>query len=360
MRQYIDTAQDNLGNALVGAIVAVFDYPSNSVSSIYSDNGVTAIAGATVTTDATGQFSFFAADGDYKLTFTYASTLYKTQVPVAIFDAIAGFTFQDTGSTNAYAVTDARLEGALRAGLRINVKIANTNSGASAFVYNGLASKAIVNLDGTALQSGALPINGVVLLEYNGSSWLNRTYYQTTNIGAISGTTGTFSGALSAASLTITGSATFGGNISAVNGTFSGAVSAATLTLGGSAFSVANGHFTPTWTGFSSTPTGDIYYQRVGNIVALDFGQVAFVNGNSNANTCTVSAGSVPAALRPAAGKFVNVICRDQNTIYPQTGFATVGSDGSITFSNSSGYVNTWSTSGSYQKAINGVIVYGL
>jgi hypothetical protein len=371
MRQYIDTAQDNLGNALVGAIIAVFDYPSNSVSSIYSDNGVTPIAGATVTTDATGQFSFFAADGDYKLTFTYASSLYKTQVPVAIFDAVAGVTFQDTGSTNAYAVTDSRLEGALRAGLRINIKIANTNNAASTFVYNGLASKAIVNLDGTALQAGALPQNGVVLLEYNGSSWLNRTYYQTTNVGAISGTTGTFSGAVSAASLTISGSATFGGNISAVNGTFSGtgsftgALSAGSLTIGGTAFAISSGSFTPTWNGFSATPSGAINYQKVGNLVSLSFDSITYANGNSSTNQLTWSAGSIPAALRPSAGtgqRTSPMVVRDPSNSAGIPGNMSIFADGSMqcVLLSLNGSSTLWATSGSYYKGILGSFTYGL
>ena len=361
MRQYIDTAQDNLGNALPGTIIAVFDYPSNSVSSIFSDNGVTAIAGATVTADATGQFSFFAADGDYKLTFTYASTLYKTQVPVANFDAIAGITFTDTGSANAYAVTDARLEGALRTGLRINIKIANTNSGASTFVYNGLASKPIVNLDGTALQAGALPQYGVVLLEYNGTSWFNRTYYQTTNVGAISGTTGTFSGAVSAASLTITGGATFGGSISAVNGTFSGAVTAATLTLGGFAFTIDNNSapFTPAWGGFSATPTGTVAYQRVGKVVTLSLDGITYANGNSaGLNTFTWTAGSIPASLRPSVTRSAPVIVRDQGYGAYQIGSVAIYADGSAIFYASTGLAPGWSTSGSYYKGATGCITY--
>lgn len=175
MQQFFDTLQDANGNALNGATVTVKNYVGGALSSIYSDNGLTPVTGSIVTSDATGQFSFYAADGDYTLEFRYNGTLYKTQSPVALLDSIHGVTFTDTGSANAYAVADSRLEKALRTGLRINILISATSTGASTFQYNGLSVKNVVNLDGSAILANQLQANGIYLLEYNGTSWITRT-----------------------------------------------------------------------------------------------------------------------------------------------------------------------------------------
>lgn len=171
MRQYIDTAQDLSGNALAGATVKVLLYPSLANATIYSDNGLTPIGGNTVAADITGQFSFFAADGDYALQFSYNALLYKTQSPVSVFDGAAQVTFADTGAVNAYAIANSALEKALRAGLRCSAQITTTNTGASTLQYNGLAVKSIVYPGGTALTANTLLAGGIYQFEYDGASW---------------------------------------------------------------------------------------------------------------------------------------------------------------------------------------------
>jgi hypothetical protein len=171
MRQYIDTLQDVQGNALVGATVLVQNYIGGANASIFSDNGLTPILTSTLTTGADGQFSFFAADGDYTLVMSKNATVFKTQSPVSIFDGTPQLTYADSGTTNAYAVTNSALEKALRAGLRISINASNTNTGASTFAYNGLAAKPLVNPPAVALSAGAVAVGGIYGLEYDGSNW---------------------------------------------------------------------------------------------------------------------------------------------------------------------------------------------
>jgi hypothetical protein len=171
MRQYIDTLQDVQGNALVGATVLVQNYIGGANASIFSDNGLTPILTSTVATGADGQFSFFAADGNYTLVMSKNATIFKTQSPVVLFDGAAQLSFTDTGAANAYAVSNSDLEKALRSGLRASFVAANTNTGASTFAYNGLAAKSIVLPGGAALTGGLITVGGIYGIEYDGTNW---------------------------------------------------------------------------------------------------------------------------------------------------------------------------------------------
>jgi len=171
MKQYIDTLQDVNGNALVGAAVLVQNYIGGANASIFSDDGLTPILTSTVATGADGQFSFFAADGDYNLVMSKNATVFKTQSPVNLFDSAAQLTYPDVGAVNAYATTNSALEKALRAGLRAYFNAAHTNTGASTFAYNTLAAKNIVQPGGFALAAGAINVGGIYMIEYDGVNW---------------------------------------------------------------------------------------------------------------------------------------------------------------------------------------------
>lgn len=88
MMQWIDLIQDQLGNELTGAQVYVTDATTGLAATIYSDNGTTAIPGSIVTTDITGQYTFYVKDGHYTLQISYLGTLFKTLTPVSIFDGV--------------------------------------------------------------------------------------------------------------------------------------------------------------------------------------------------------------------------------------------------------------------------------
>lgn len=177
MRQYIDTAQDISGNALPFATCKVLNYPGGANASIFSDNGLTPIGTSIVAADLTGQFSFFAADGDYILQLFNNGTLYKTQTPVTLFDGAPQLTLADTGVANAYAVVGSFLEKALRVGLRTSFQAANSNAtGASTFQYNTLAVKPLVIPGGVAPSAAEIVAGGIYGVEYDGASWQLKTY----------------------------------------------------------------------------------------------------------------------------------------------------------------------------------------
>lgn len=81
MQKYTDLVLGMNGQTLVpvvGASVTVLTYPGGAVASIYSDNGITATANP-LTTDNTGRFSFYAANGRYSIKVTYQTVTYTIQ-----------------------------------------------------------------------------------------------------------------------------------------------------------------------------------------------------------------------------------------------------------------------------------------
>lgn len=74
MRKFTDVVQARNGTALPGATVTVrvanVSPGTGALATIYSDDGVTVVAGSAVTTDTNGRYSFYAADGRYDLTIT--------------------------------------------------------------------------------------------------------------------------------------------------------------------------------------------------------------------------------------------------------------------------------------------------
>jgi hypothetical protein len=66
MKKLTDYVIDREGNAVAGAEVYVRKESDNTLATLYSDDGVT-VAANPVSTDSDGEFSFYAADDDYKL-----------------------------------------------------------------------------------------------------------------------------------------------------------------------------------------------------------------------------------------------------------------------------------------------------
>lgn len=84
MELYTNNIQDRYGNAIVGAQVLVLKDGGSAV--IYSDNGVTPAANP-LTTDADGEFRFYAASGKYDLTVTSPRLPEPIEFPgIALFD----------------------------------------------------------------------------------------------------------------------------------------------------------------------------------------------------------------------------------------------------------------------------------
>jgi hypothetical protein len=173
MQQYFDTLTDDSGNALLGATVAVTAYPSGSATTIYQSNGTTQpVANSTVVADITGQVNFFAPDGAYILTYSYKGTQYKIRSPVQLADPMAFVAATDSGpSANNYAVTSSVFPAQKYVGLKLEIKAANTNTGASTLTFQGDAGFAITQPGGSSLQAGMIQANGLARFEWDGTEW---------------------------------------------------------------------------------------------------------------------------------------------------------------------------------------------
>lgn len=81
--------------------------------------------------------------------------------------------YVDTGATNAYAITTAVGETlVLSAGLLIQFKASNANTGASTLSINGGPAKSIVNLDGTALAFNQIVGSQITTVQYDGARFV--------------------------------------------------------------------------------------------------------------------------------------------------------------------------------------------
>ncbi len=79
----------------------------------------------------------------------------------------------DTGAANAYVTTPAAgTTATLTAGLLLQFKATNANTGASTLNHNALGVKNILNVNGSALGSGQIPLNGIVQVIYDGTQFL--------------------------------------------------------------------------------------------------------------------------------------------------------------------------------------------
>lgn len=69
MQKYSNNVQDQYGNAIPSVTVTIRDNPGGSLSTIYSDNGVTPKSNP-FTNDSDGEFFFYAANGHYDVEFS--------------------------------------------------------------------------------------------------------------------------------------------------------------------------------------------------------------------------------------------------------------------------------------------------
>lgn len=77
----------------------------------------------------------------------------------------------DSGTANALVVTLSPAITSYVYGMNFNIKVANTNTGPSTIAINGLATKNIVHMDGSALTQGQLLANAEHNLIYNGTAF---------------------------------------------------------------------------------------------------------------------------------------------------------------------------------------------
>jgi len=113
----------------------------------------------------------------------------------------------DSGAANAYAITLSGVSTTYTAGLRIQFKAANANSGASTLNVNGQGVKNIILTDGSALPANAIVANALVDVMYDGTSFqlLSDSNGGQETVGNLAVT----------GNLTVTGTSGFTGNVTA-------------------------------------------------------------------------------------------------------------------------------------------------
>jgi hypothetical protein len=87
--------------------------------------------------------------------------------------------YTDVGSVNAYLITVSSPQTiSLTAGLSVDVLISTANTGPSTFQINSLGVQSVTRVDGSALNSGDMPLGSICRLQYDGTKW----QLQTTNL----------------------------------------------------------------------------------------------------------------------------------------------------------------------------------
>lgn len=178
MQQFFDTLQTNSGSAIANGNIVVRDMAGN-LTNIYATNStVTPITGSSVLSDATGQVSFFAPDGDYQIQYYNAGTLYKTRTPVSLIDPLGTALLNDSGGVNTVVVTTAVVVGqssiqypqTVYPGLSLRVKINNTNT-SSTTLQMGITSAYPVQQNGVNILSNTLIAGQVYQFVFFNNAW---------------------------------------------------------------------------------------------------------------------------------------------------------------------------------------------
>lgn len=102
MEKYSNTILNKQGKPVAGALVTVTTYPGNAAATIYATDGGPAVQ--SVTSDDTGRFAFYAADGHYNLSITSNNI-----EPVTVTDVV----LNDPGDESSLAALAAPAGAAL-------------------------------------------------------------------------------------------------------------------------------------------------------------------------------------------------------------------------------------------------------
>ncbi len=84
MQRYFDVVQTQLGRAINGASVSVYD-SNGDLATIYSDDGVTTQDNP-ITTNQDGEYGFYAANGTYSITISATGYTGQNLTGVILFD----------------------------------------------------------------------------------------------------------------------------------------------------------------------------------------------------------------------------------------------------------------------------------
>lgn len=288
---------DNNGNPLFGGQLYSYEAGTTTPLATYTDStGVTANTNPVIL-NARGEanvwvppnvaYKFVLEDSSGNTIWTVDNVI--QQQLITLYGGV------DTGALDAYAINFNAPFTTLTNGIVIYFIPSHTNTGPSTLNVNSLGVDSITNPDGSGLSARAI-VSGepCQVMRYNGF-WL------------------------------LLNSGYFGGSV-AVKGTLSvyGVTAASFLTL-----TYDQGSFTPTWTGFTSSPGGTLFWTRIGATVTL-FTNAA-ITGTSNATTMTIT--NLPAEIQPTRDCGIPVLGMEDNGTQNQFGQAVASHSGTITFS---------------------------
>jgi len=265
------------------------------------------------------------------------------------FGSYNNYLVDSSGAANTITVTTpANTTFSYVTGQLLQVLLANTNTSATVNInVNSLGNKTVVNQGQTNVGAGQLIAGTILLLQYNGTSFVLLS----------SGTSGLFASG-SAANPSIAfltypntgiynpGSNTLGFAVAGVSAGIignTGGLQWGTPTGGDQGLGTINvqngyylngasqfqsGSFTATLTGMTSTTTGPVYYVISGKIATISCGSLTNL---SSANTLTLT--GLPAALQPATTAYQLVPCNlYSNGVNTLCGAQINMSSGTITF----------------------------
>jgi hypothetical protein len=392
-------AFDNNNNPLVAG--KLFTYQAGTTTKLASYSDSTGLSANTnpVILNARGEANvWIPSNVAYKFVLSPATDTDPPTNPFWTVDQIVNsqlitlYGGVDTGAANAYVLTFTANFNSLADGIVIYWIPAHANTGPSTINVNGYGVVNIVRQDGTPLAAGNILANQVAVIMYKGGQFLlvsSGNVYPALYGGTSTGPANTYALTYAAQygqysngiiiywlpNATNTGASTLNvnglgalpivyPNGSALNGGELSSGLMATVVLQGlqwvlltsGALSFQSGTWTPGWTGFSAPPTGNVYWQKIGNLAVLSFG----INntGTSNANTFTMT--GLPSNLQPSTGggARVPVLVIDNGNV--SMGAVAFGLAGSVTLyigtapPNSSGFT----ASGTKGFAFGTAIVY--
>lgn len=321
-----------------GATVRVFNFGTTNLATIFADNLGTPLSNPFTSSLVTGDFLFYAANGRYAVQLSGAgmpST--ETITDVLLNDPTSSTTVTAVAFISASA--NPATSGVLRLASADFGPAWASNLGGPDIAFTKNASDIVdlssgFTIHGTFSTSGN-PITGAAISGTTGtfSGAITGTGYAG---GPVSGTTGTFSGA-------VTGASYSGGPISGTTGTFTGNVS-------GQAISGTTGTFSGaiTGAGYSGGPISGTTGTFSG---AVSTGNLSAIAGAFSGNvtvTGTITAGALTVTGAFSAGSFSNNLSAFAATTSAQ--LAGVISDetgsGPLVFANSSVIAPTSVTTG--------------
>lgn len=248
---------DNNGRPLVGGKLFTYEAGTTTKLATYTDSGGLTPNTNPVILDFRGEANLWIPPNvPYKYVLAPSTDTDPPTNPIWSVDNVVSsqlvtlYGGLDTGTTNAYVLDFTANFTSYADGIVIYWIPANTNTGPSTINVNGLGIVDITNQDNTDLVASQLVAGEVATIMYRSGVFL--------------------------------------------------------LLASGVAPSLVVGSFTPTWTGFSAAPTGEIFYTRIGNIVAL---KMDLVNNTGTSNTTAMTFTNLPVILRPSTAPNSTATC---------------------------------------------------